>query len=234
VVSIKLSPNCPARNKEFDLFFETIAIKGRNSQGNQVTKYPIRSVKFKEKGVSTLAGQKIWYDVAVGRLNTEERGVYIGSFEGEDKIFVVYKNGTYVLTNFELTNRYEPDDVIYIEKFNPEKIVTAIYFDADKKQFNVKRFKIETQTMNNKFLFIKEGAGNYLELATTHSDPIVLLKTGKKRSPEEEEVNLGEFVEVTGWKTVGTRIAGEDLVSVELLSEDEDPDPEENIQGELF
>jgi topoisomerase-4 subunit A len=237
VVSIKLSPNCAARNKEFDMYFETIAIKGRNSQGNQVTKYPIRSVKFKEAGASTLAGQKIWYDDQVGRLNTEERGVYIGSFEAEDKIFVVYKNGSYQLTNFELTNRYEPDDVIYIEKFNPEKIVTAIYYDADKKQFNVKRFKIETQTLNNKFLFIKEGQGNYLELATTHSDPVVLLKTGKKRSPEEEEVSLNEFVEVTGWKTVGTRIAGEDLVSVELLSEDEDPSPEDedgNVQGELF
>jgi len=237
VVTIKLSPNCAARNKEFDMYFETIAIKGRNSQGNQVTKYPIRSVKFKEAGASTLAGQKIWYDDKVGRLNTEERGVYIGSFEGEDKIFVVFKNGSYELTNYEMTNRYEPDDVIYIEKFNPEKIVTAIYYDADKKQFNAKRFKIETQTLNNKFVFIKEGQGNYLELATTHSDPIVLLRTGKKRNPDEEEVNLNEFVEVTGWKTVGTRIAGDDLVSVELLSEDEDPSPEDeegNVQGELF
>lgn len=237
VVSVKLSSNSPARNKEFDLFFETIAIKGRNSLGNQVTKYTIRSVKFKEKGVSTLSGLKIWYDDAIGRLNTEERGVYIGSFEGEDKIFVVYKNGAYELTNFELTNRFEPDDVVYIEKFSPEKIVSAVYFDADKKQFNVKRFRIETQTLNNKFLFIKEGAGNYLELVTTHSDPVVLVKTGKKRSPGEEEVNLNEFVEVTGWRTVGTRIAGDDLVSVELLSEDEDPNPEDedkNVQGELF
>lgn len=172
VVSIRLSPNCAARNKEFDLYFETIAIKGRNSQGNQVTKYPIRNVKFKEKGASTLAGQKIWYDAEIGRLNMEERGVYIGSFDGEDKIFVAFKNGTYELTNFELTNRYDPNELVYIEKFNPEKVVSAIYFDADKKQFNAKRFKIETQTMNNKFLFIKEGAGNYLEMITTHSEPV--------------------------------------------------------------
>ncbi|MET6997885.1 DNA gyrase/topoisomerase IV subunit A [Chitinophaga defluvii] len=235
VVTLKLSPNCSARNKEFDLFFETIAIKGRNSMGNQVTKYPIRSVKFKEKGISTLSGQKIWYDDAIGRLNTDERGVYIGSFDGEDKIFVAYKNGTYELTSFELTNRYEPDDVIYIEKFNPDKIVSAIYFDDDKKQYNVKRFKIETQTLNNKFLFIKEGKGNYLEMITTHSNPVILLKSGKKRDPEEEEVTLSEFVEVTGWKTVGTRIAGDDLISAELLSEEEGPDEEEGqIQGELF
>lgn len=235
VVSIRLSPNCAARNKEFDLFFETIAIKGRNSMGNQVTKYPIRTVKFKEAGVSTLAGQKLWYDDQVGRLNTEERGVYIGSFEGEDKVFVAFKNGTYELTNFELTNRYDPNELVYIEKFNPEKIVSAIYFDADKKQFNAKRFKIETQTLNNKFSFIKEGAGNYLEMITTHSEPVILLKTGKKRNPEEEEIDLAEFVEVTGWKTVGTRIAGDDLISAELASEEEEPDEgNSNPQGELF
>jgi topoisomerase IV subunit A len=232
VVTIRLSPNCAARNKEFDLYFETIVIKGRNSLGNQVTKYPIRSVKFKEKGVSTLSGHKIWYDDTVGRLNTEERGVYIGSFEGEDKVFVAFKNGTYELTNFELINRYDPNELVYIEKFNPEKIVSAIYFDADKKQFNAKRFKVETQTLNNKFFFIKEGAGNYLEMITTHPEPIVLLKTGKKRNPDEEEVDLAEFVEVTGYRTVGTRIAGEELISAELLSEEEAPD--EGVQGELF
>jgi topoisomerase-4 subunit A len=169
----------------------------------------------------------------MGRLNTEERGIYIGAFDGEDKIFVAFKNGTYELTNFELTNRYEADDVIYIEKFNPEKIVSAIYFDADKKQFNAKRFRIETQTLNNKFLFIKEGAGNYLEMITTHAEPIILLRTGKKRNPEEEEIDLSEFVEVTGWKTVGTRIAGEELISAELATEEEEPD-EGKIQGELF
>ena len=235
VVSIRLSPNCAARNKEFDLYFETIAIKGRNSQGNQVTKYPIRNVKFKEKGASTLAGQKIWYDAEIGRLNTEERGVYIGSFEGEDKILVAFKNGTYELTNYELTNRYDPNELVYIEKFNAEKVVSAIYFDADKKQFNAKRFKIETQTMNNKFLFIKEGTGNYLEMVTTHSDPVILLKTGKKRNPDEEEINLAEFVEVTNYRTVGARIAGEELISAELASDEEEPD-EGGVQGqgELF
>lgn len=236
VVSIRLSPNCAARNKEFDLYFETIAIKGRNSQGNQVTKYPIRNVKFKEKGVSTLSGQKLWYDAEIGRLNTEERGVYIGSFDGDDKIFVAFKNGTYELTNFDLINRYDPNELVYIEKFNPEKVVSAIYFDADKKQFNAKRFRIETQTMNNKFLFIKEGAGNYLEMVTTHSEPVVLLKTGKKRNPDEEEVNLAEFVEITNYRTVGTRLTGEELISAELASEEEEPDESGNAQGqgELF
>ncbi|WP_343703713.1 DNA gyrase/topoisomerase IV subunit A [Chitinophaga sp.] len=236
VVTVKLSPNCPAKKKEFDFYFETIPIKGRGSMGNVVTKYPIRTVKFKEAGASTLSGIKIWYDDAVGRLNTEQRGLYVGSFEGDDKILVFYKNGTYELTNYEITNRYESNDAVYIEKFSPEKLVTAIYYDADKKQFNAKRFKIETQTLNNKFLFIKEGANNYLELVTTQEDPIVLLKTGKKRDPQEEEIALAETIEVTGWKAVGNKLAGDDFVSVELLNEEEEEAPEDegNIQGELF
>lgn len=236
VVTVRLSPNCAAKKKEFDFYFETIPIKARSSMGNVVTKYPIRSVKFKEKGVSTLSGIKIWYDDAVGRLNTEQRGLYVGSFEGDDKILVFYKNGTYELTNYELTNRYESNDAVYIEKFNPERIVTAIYFDADKKQFNVKRFKIETQTLNNKFLFIKEGAGNYLEMVTTQAEPVILLKTGKKRDPEEEEISLHETIEVTGWKTVGNKLAGDDFISAELLTEDEEAEQDEdgNVQGELF
>lgn len=237
VVTVRLSPNCAAKKKEFDFYFETIPIKGRSSMGNVVTKYPIKSVKFKEKGVSTLSGIKIWYDDAVGRLNTEQRGVYVGSFEGEDKILVFYKNGTYELTNYEITNRYESNDAVYIEKFNPEKVVTAIYFDGDKKQYNAKRFMIETLTLNNKFLFIKEGAHNHLELVTTQAEPIVLLRTGKKRDPEEEEISLHETLEVTGWKTVGTKIAGDDFVDVELLVEEEEevpPEDEGNVQGELF
>lgn len=237
VVTVRLSPNCAAKKKEFDFYFETIPIKGRSSMGNVVTKYPIKSVKFKEKGVSTLSGIKIWYDDAVGRLNTEQRGVYVGSFEGDDKILVFYKNGTYELTNYEITNRYESNDAVYIEKFNPEKVVTAIYFDGDKKQYNAKRFMIETQTLNNKFLFIKEGANNHLELVTTQAEPIVLLRTGKKRDPEEEEISLHETLEVTGWKTVGTKIAGDDFVDVELLIEEEEevpPEDEGNVQGELF
>lgn len=238
VVTVKLSSNCAAKKKEFDFYFETIPIKGRGSMGNVVTKWPIRSVKFKEKGVSTLSGLKIWYDDAVGRLNTDQRGVFVGSFEGEDKIVVFYKNGTYELTNFELTNRYDADDAMYIEKFNPERIVSAVYYDADKKQYNVKRFKIETQTLNNKFSFIKEGAKNHVELVTTQAEPVVILRTGKKRDPEEEEISLHEAYEVTGWRTVGHKISGEDFVNIELITEDEEAETEDddtgNVQGELF
>lgn len=220
VVTITLSPGSKARVKVLDFYFEELEIKGRSAQGNQVTKYPVKSVKLKEKGRSTLSGQKIWYDDTVGRLNKDGNGLFLGSFEENDRIITFYKDGTYELTDFELTNRYDADAVVRIEKFVPEKIVTAIYYDSKSDQYNAKRFKVESQTLKNKYLFIREGDGNFLELVTTHPEPVVILRAGKKKADlTEEEIALHETVDITGWKAVGTRIAGNDLKEVSLLSE---------------
>jgi topoisomerase-4 subunit A len=230
-VAITLSPGSKARIKVLDFYFEELEIKNRSAQGNQITKYPVKSVKLKEKGRSTLSGQKIWYDDAIGRLNKDGKGILLGSFEEGSRIIVFYKDGTYELTDFELTNRYEPDAVIRIEKFVPEKIVSAIYYDKKTSQFYAKRFKIETQTLKTKYLFIKEGEGNYLELITTHQEPVVLIKTGKKKSElKEETIALHEDIDVTGWKTVGTRLAGDDLKEISLISE---PGENPNAKGML-
>jgi topoisomerase-4 subunit A len=237
VVTILLSPNSAARNKSFDFAFENLAIKSRSAQGNQVTKYPIRSVKLKEKGLSTLSGLKIWLDDAIGRLNTDERGIYIGSFENGDRIIAFYSDGSYELTDYELSNRYDPDTLVLIEKFDPEKIITAVYYDADKEQYNVKRFRIETQTLNNKFTFIKEGKNNRLELVTTRQSHLqATLITGKKRSDAKKtEVDLGQVADITGWKAVGNKLCGKEFNSLELLPEPEEEKDEEGArQGELF
>jgi topoisomerase-4 subunit A len=243
VVAITLSPSCKARIKNFDFHFEELAIKGRGSVGNQVTRYPIRQVKLKEQGVTTLSAIRIWYDDTIGRLNTDERGMYIGSFENDDRIIVLYNNGSYELTGYELTNRYDPDDVVLIEKFDPGKIVTAVYYDADKKQYNVKRFNIETQTLGQKFTFIKEGKDNRLELVTTHQHPVVLMITGKKKSDaQKKEVDLTTLVDVAGWKAVGNKLTSADLLDLELISGDEKAEPSaeskgnwaQGKQGELF
>ncbi len=207
VVRVILSPNSTARKKEFDFYFEEIEIKSRNSIGNQVTKYPIKSVKFKEQGRSTLGGIKLWFDDTFGRLNTEEKGQYLGSFQPEDKILVMYQNGTYEITDQELTQRFDVEKVVSIEKFNPERIVTAIYLDNDKQQFNVKRFKIETTTLHNAFSFIKEGEGNYLEAVTTHPEPIVQIRAGRGAQARTTKVKINDFVEVMGWKAVGNKLA---------------------------
>ncbi len=220
VVTITLSPGSKARIKVLDYYFEELEIKGRSSQGNQVTKYPIKGIKLKEKGRSTLSGQKIWYDDTIGRLNKDGNGILLGSFDENDRVIAFYKDGTYELTDFELTNRFEANDVIRIEKFARDKVVTAIYYDKKGAQFYAKRFVIESQTLKNKYSFIKEGEGNYLELVTTKTEPIVILRTGKKKSELSEEiVPLHETIDVTGWKTVGTRIGGNDLKEISLVLE---------------
>lgn len=220
-VSITLTPGCKARNKHLEFSFADIEIKGRSSQGNQVTKYPIKQIKFKEKGVSTLEAPEIWYDDTVGRLNREGNGICLGRFTEKDRILCFYKDGTYELTDAELINRYDPDTVVRIEKFNPDNIVSAIYFDAKTKYFYAKRFRIEAQTLKNKYSFIKEGEGNYLEFVTTQQNPVLLLKSGKKKSELTEEIlSLAEKIEITGWKTIGTKIADKDLKELSLIAEE--------------
>ncbi len=120
---------------------------------------------------------------------------------------------------------------VKIEKFRPTSIVTAVYFDADKKQFNVKRFLIETLTTNTRFQFIKDGEGNYLEWVTTHPSPVIKLKTGKKKYlPSEEIINLEEFIDVMGWKAIGNKLCEKDLLEITLVNEEKESD----LQGELF
>jgi len=230
VVKIVLSPNCTARNKEFDFYFEELEIKGRGSMGNQVTKYPIKTVKLKEAGKSTLAGRKLWFDDKFGRLNTEEKGQYLGSFEDE-KLLVIYHDGTYELTDTEMTQRFEPEKIALIEKFDANKIITAVYLDNDKRQYNIKRFKIETSTLKTQFLFIKEGEGNRLEAVTTEDEPILGVQTGKGTQVRKAKFKVAKMVEVMGWKAVGAKLTDFNK-SIEM--EWEQKPKEDNPQQELF
>jgi len=229
VVKIILSPNCNAKKKEFEFYFEELDIKGRGSQGNQVTKYPVKSVKFKEAGRSTLSGRKLWFDDTFGRLNTEEKGTYLGMFEGDDKLLVIYTDGTYEITDTETTQRFSADDIQLIEKYIPEKILTAIYLDNEKIQYTVKRFKIETATLRNRFMFIREGEGNRVEAVTSHPEPVVLIKSGRGAQARSQKVKIAGFVEVMGWKAIGNKLA-----DFTKSTEFEWAHKEEGPQGELF
>ena len=230
LVKIVLSPNCSARNKELEFAFEELEIKGRSSIGNIVTKYPIKSVRLKEAGRSTLAGRKIWFDLQFGRLNTEEKGKYLGTFE-DDKILIIYNDGNYEITDTEITQRIEADKVVLIEKFNPQKIVSAIYHDADKVQFTVKRFKIETTTLKTKFFFIKEGDGNTLITATTDEEPVLAVQTGRGAQIRKGKIKIGKIAEVMGWKAVGAKLM-DFSKSAEMHWESKVA--QENNQPELF
>ena len=205
-VNIVLSPNCSARNKQLEFYFETLDIKGRSSIGNQVTKYPIKSVKLKDAGKSTLGGRELWFDDTFGRLNTDAKGTSLGSFLPDDLLLVIYHQGFYEITNQELTQRFDADSLIKIEKFDSKKIVTAVYLDNEKLQFNVKRFKIETTTLNNKFYFIKEAEGNYVEAVSTEKDPVALIRSGRGTQARESKVKIADYIEVMGWKAVGNKL----------------------------
>lgn len=230
VLKIVLSPNCTARIKELDFYFEELEIKGRGSMGNQVTKYPIKTVKLKEAGKSTLAGRKLWFDDKFGRLNTVEKGQYLGIFEDE-RILVIYQDGSYELTDTEITQRFEPEKVALIEQFNPEKTITAVYLDAEKGQYNIKRFKIETSTLKTQFTFIKEGKDNRLEAVTTESEPILVVQTGRGQQVRKAKFKVAKMVEVMGWKAVGAKLTDFNK-SIEM--EWETRPPADTAQTELF
>ncbi|MFN5691207.1 MAG: DNA gyrase/topoisomerase IV subunit A, partial [Bacteroidota bacterium] len=229
-VRIVLSPASTARIKEFDFFFEELEIKGRSSIGNQVTKYSVKSIRMKEAGKSTLAGIKLWFDDKFGRLNTEAKGKFLGTFEDE-KIIVFSRNGTYEITDTELNQRFEPENILLIQKYLPEQVISAVYLDQDKKQFNVKRFVIETSTLKTPFTFIKEGTGNYLVAVTTQEEPMLIVTTGKGQQVRKATFKVAKMVEVTGWKTVGTKLT-DFHKSIEMHWQ-QNP-KEDNAQPELF
>ncbi len=206
VVHILLTPGSSARNKELDFYFETLEIRSRGSIGNQVTKYPVKSVRLAEKGKSTLDQRKLWFDETFGRLNTEEKGKLLGNFEGDDKILVIYKDGNYEITGQEITQRFDVDVIEVIEKFDPEKIITAVYLDNEKLQYNVKRFKIETNTLNSKFFFIKEGKDNRLIKASTADEPILEMQSGRGNQVRRAKIKLHKVVDVMGWKAIGNKL----------------------------
>jgi topoisomerase IV subunit A len=231
VVKITLSPNCTARNKEIDFYFEEMEIRSRSSMGNQVTKYPLRSVKMKEKGRSTLEGRDIWFDDVFGRLNIDEKGTYLGKFEADDKIVVMTNDGNYEIVTQELTQRFDNDKLLLIEKFEPSVIYTAVYLDNDKLQYNVKRFRIETTTLNAKFLFIKEGKDNWLETVTSNDKPILSVTTGRGQTAKNVKYKIDELVDIMGWKAIGSKLIDYSK-SVEMQWID--PMDGKADQGELF
>ena len=231
VVKIMLSPNCSAKKKELEFYFEELEIKGRSSIGNQVTKYPIKSVKFKEAGRSTLDAKKLWFDNKFGRLNVEEKGEYLGKFDAEDRLLVIYNDGNYEIIDQELTQRFDAEKILLLEKYYDNKVITAVYLDSEKLQFNIKRFKIETTTLNNKFFFIKEGRDNRLEAVTTDESPVLKVQTGRGVQAHQTKFKVSNMVEVMGWKAVGARLV-DFSKSVEM--EWDKPAEDKGGQGELF
>ena len=242
VVTVYLSPSCRARIKIFDFDFSDMAIKGRSSQGNVVTRYPVRRITQKEAGGSTLGGIDIWFDENIGRLNTDARGKYLGNFDNGNLILVIYQDGTYELTNYELSNRYDIGKLVLIEQYDPEKVISAVHYDSEQKNFYVKRFKVETQTIGKSFTFVSESKGSRLITATTSEHPQIEMEylKGRPKKKYTERLNINDLVEVKGWKARGNRLSRFEITFVDLVKQtepefiipdDDVDDTESSIEG---
>lgn len=208
VLQVDLHPLCKAKNKTFEYDFAQLAIKGREAQGNLLTKYPVKQITKKSSGNSTLGGIEIWYNPQTGRLNHQKQGQLLGTFEADQKVIVFYKNGIYELTNFDLSNRFDPEQVLLIEKFNPNAVFSAVYFDGDSQQYYVKRFQIETLTLNKGFSCIQEHEKSKLMYISSQIQPVLKIQVSpfKGAAKQEETLKLHYLVEVRNWKAVGQKL----------------------------
>jgi len=236
LVHIQLKPHSKLRKTQFDLDFTDIAIKGRGSKGNIVSKYPLKKITLKAKGVSTLTGRKIWYDEILNRLNVDERGKYLGEFDGEDKIVIFHADGSYELSSFELNNHFDTQ-LLRIEKYDPEKIYTLVHQDGASSHYYVKRFTLENIAIGKRALLINETPGSKMILISAAANPLVRVDIvkGKSKTPESIEENLAKLIDVKGMKAQGNRLNSHEIRHVELLAveEEEDQDTKKVEEGDI-
>lgn len=204
VIKVCLKPKPNLKKLVFEYDFASLAIKGRDSQGNLLSKNDIHKINVVQKGVSTLGGCKIWLDEDVRRLNTDNRGKYLGEFQGEDRILVVNKNGTYYTTDFDLNNHYEEEYIIF-EKFDPHKVWSVVFFDAEQGFYYLKRFKFEES--NKVFSFIGEAEGSYLVVLSSERHPrFEIVFGGKYATRPVEVIQADEFIGEKSFKARGKRL----------------------------
>ncbi|TCV16554.1 topoisomerase-4 subunit A [Sphingobacterium alimentarium] len=223
VVNVQLKPHTKLRKLTFDLDFAEIAIKGKGSMGNLVSKFPVKKITFKSAGVSTLAGRKIWYDDILKRLNADERGKFLGEFDGDDKILMVFKDGTYELSNFDLSNHFD-EKMIRIEKHLPNHVYTAVHQDGKSGAYYVKRFVFDDIPLGKRLSIINDEPGSKLILLTNNLNPIVKIKQLKGKSQVEEIVDqpLKELIDVKKIKAQGNRLSFHNVQKVTAITEEVD------------
>ena len=204
-VSVLLKPNPRIRKNKMEINFSDLAIKGRDSKGNLVTKYAVKKVDMKEEGVSTLAPRKIWFDDTVRRLNADVRGTLLGSFKGDDRILTINTNGEVKLVSFDLGNRFD-DEYLVLEKWRPEQPITCIYYDGEKDIYFIKRFLLEN-TVNVQTFMPSEHPKSFIENVIVANDATaeIIFAKDKGKERESETVNIDEFIAVKGIKAIGNQ-----------------------------
>ncbi len=235
VITVLLRQSGSIKKLKWDLDFADVLIKGRASKGNLVTKYSIKRIELKEKGVSTLKPRKIWFDDAVRRLNVDGRGELLGEFRGDDRLLVITQKGTVKTVAPDLSTHFD-EDMIVLEKWNPNKPLSAIYFDGDKERYYVKRFIVENE--NKEETFISEHPKSFLELVLTDWRPVVELEFAKPRGKDVKPNQITEvesFISVKGIKALGNQLTSEKIKNVNVLQSlpYEEPEPHEPADIEV-
>ena len=228
-VRIYLRPRPKLKKTQMEYDFSTLAIKGKASRGNLVSKNPIARIQLKSKGVSTIGGKDIWYDADIQKLNDEQRGQYLGEFGPEDKVLAIFKDGTFYTTSFDVSNRYQ-GEVIKIEKFDPNKTYTALYYDAAAKAFYIKRFSFVLSD-NTPLSFIAPGTKSYLVALSEDKHPqFQVIFGGKYEHRDPENIDAEEYIAKKGYAAKGKKCHQYDLKEVKFI----EPlhKPEDDIEDE--
>ncbi len=231
VITVQLSQGCRAKIKKFDFDFGELAIKGRNSQGNILTKYPVRKISQKEVGQSTLGALNVWMDEVSGKINTEERGLLLGEFDTGDTILAIYNDGSYEQLELDLNKRFEPKELQVIEKFDPDTVISSVYYDGHKEWTVVKRFQIETTSFDQRFQFISDHAKSKLLFVSTKENPKISYTYKLKSQKMEGEIGLADFIDVKGWRALGNKLSDQKLGKVQEIETEE---PEATDQKDTF
>ena len=222
LVSIQLSPGCSAKKKLFEYDFADLSIKGRGSQGNTVTKYPVKKVTQLAVGTSSLGAQKFYMDAVSGRLNKQERGDFLGEFDSGDSLLLIYNSGEYLIRDLNIDIKINDVDKLSGKfKLSPETVFNCVYFDGEKGKTMVKRFKIETTSTDSLFKFISDHRSSKLYYISDRvSDPVeISYKKGNKKMTEKHE--LTSMIDVKGWKAAGNRLYDGKLMKVSPEETDE-------------
>ncbi|RYC51261.1 DNA gyrase/topoisomerase IV subunit A [Flagellimonas olearia] len=227
VITVLLRQSGSIKKLKWDLDFADVLIKGRASKGNLVTKYSVKRIELKEKGVSTLKPRKIWFDEVVSRLNVDGRGELLGDFRGDDLLLVIDQKGTVRTIQPDLSTHFN-EDMIVLEKWNPKKPISVVHYEGEKERYYLKRFLVENP--NKEELVISEHPKSFMELATTDWRPMMEVEFVKPRGKDPKpnlEVNVEDFISVKGIKAIGNQLTAEKVKNINLLEPLVFEEPEE-------
>ena len=219
VLKVYFKPRPRLKKVIVDLDFSTLAIKGRQSQGNLFSRYGIHKIVLKERGASTLGGQDIWYDEEVRRLNADGRGVLLGEFEGDDRLIVWTSKNQYYITGYELSQHF-PDETVRVEKYEPERIYALCYYDAEQKYYYLKRFTAEASE-RMQFFLDEEGAAEFVAMTGAAGTKLRIAYKGAHASRPADEIDVDEFIGVKSHRAKGKRLTTYEVDSLAFI----EPEP---------